>query len=396
MRICAATLAPMSQPSANNALWLDSNDAFQRHCRQLPPETPVAIDTEFDSTRTYHPVLALVQMAVSPSQCAIVDPLAITDWRELSHLLSDASRPKLVFSGCNDLPILVRACGGPQSCLPRAILDLQTACGFYGKDARLSLKAVIESELGIVLEKSETRSDWLQRPLTARQLEYAAGDVALLPQIAKIQEERLRANGNWDFYLDEMRQFSDPQAYLEPPLEHACHRFQGFMAKCPPSGQSLIRHLAIWREATARRDDITRNRILRDEQLIWLAQNRPRNINALRSMPMARGAVIRAYGEEMLEALAHAPEAEDAPPPHAEPRNTPALKAKIQILSNRIAKLVQKRAAERQIDPVLLATRGQIDALVWRRLQKLPTDGMLIITGWRAKILQPTLDEILP
>ena len=184
--------------------WIDSSSAFAEYCRSLPPGVPVAVDTEFDWQRSYYPVFALLQIGVDRENAALVDPFAVDDWTPLKELLTDSSRRKILFSGGNDLPILVRACGGPEACIPANVFDVQSAYLFLGESQNVALKWVVKEELDIELDKSETRSDWTMRPLTAKQLEYAAGDVVLLPEVAQKVEKRLQDSGNLEFFLEEM------------------------------------------------------------------------------------------------------------------------------------------------------------------------------------------------
>ena len=99
--------------SRNMSKWIAEDSDLAAYCRGLPPGRSVALDTEFDWTRTFYPVFALLQIGVGREETALVDALAIRDWSPLAELLADATRPKIVFGGVNDLPILVRACGGP-------------------------------------------------------------------------------------------------------------------------------------------------------------------------------------------------------------------------------------------------------------------------------------------
>ncbi len=159
--------------------WISQDTDFQAYINAIPTGRPIAIDTEFEWTRTYFPRLALLQLATGEDNCALVDPFAITDWTPLRTLLTDPERPKIVFSGRNDLPILTRVCGGYANCCPSSVYDIQLAMGFAGHAANASLKDTIEKLFGIVMDKSETRSDWTRRPLSPQQLDYAADAPAI-------------------------------------------------------------------------------------------------------------------------------------------------------------------------------------------------------------------------
>ena len=375
-------------------IWIDNDIALKDFIASLPTGQPVALDTEFDWTRTYYPRLALLQIGIDKENCALVDPFAITDWAPLRDLLSDSSRVKVVFSGRNDLPILVRTCGGFANCRPAAVHDLQLAMGFCGHSANASLKTTIETILGIVLDKSETRSDWTQRPLSEEQLAYAADDVVLLPEALQRLTDQMRENGNLDFFLEETTLFEDPELYAETDASQTWRRIGGYWRIRGELPRMRIRALAQWREETARANDLSRNRLLHDEALLRLALSDTLMPNDLMRLPRIHKPTVKRFQNNLL-AIWKAPD--DAPPEPPEPRNplnTPARKTYFNQRLERIMGLIRQRAEARHIDNTLLGTRHDAESLVLQALQKLPLDGRLL-HGWRATILQPALAEIL-
>ncbi len=377
-----------------SASWLETNSDFHSYIASLPATQPVAIDTEFEWTKTYYPRLALLQLGVDQEHCALVDPFAITDWSPLHTLLTDASRPKIVFSGRNDLPILVRTCGGYQNCRPVAIQDLQLAMGFCGHPANFSLKATIETLFGIVLDKSETRSDWTQRPLTAQQLAYAAGDVTLLPEALRRVNEKLKNIGNDAFFLEETKLFGTSELYDEIDATQAWRRISGYWRiRGSARARERIRALAQWREETARANDLSRNRLLPDEALLRIALAETIAPLDLLRLPRVNKPTIKRFQNELLEIYANPIAPPEAPEPR-NPLNTPAKKARFNQLIARVMGLIRQRAESRQIDATLLGARHDAEALVLQAMQKQPLTSRLL-KGWRAQILQPTLAEVL-
>ncbi len=375
-------------------IWIDNDIALKDFIASLPTGQPVALDTEFDWTRTYYPRLALLQIGIDKENCALVDPFAITNWAPLRDLLSDSSRVKVVFSGRNDLPILVRTCGGFANCRPAAVHDLQLAMGFCGHSANASLKTTIETIFGIVLDKSETRSDWTQRPLSEEQLAYAADDVVLLPEALQRLTDQMRENGNLDFFLEETTLFEDPELYAETDASQTWRRIGGYWRIRGELPRMRIRALAQWREETARANDLSRNRLLHDEALLRLALSDTLMPNDLMRLPRIHKPTVKRFQNDLI-AIWKAPD--NAPPEPPEPRNplnTPARKTYFNQRLERIMGLIRQRAEARHIDNTLLGTRHDAESLVLQALQKLPLDGRLL-HGWRATILQPALAEIL-
>ena len=372
-------------------LWIDDDAAFRAFVESLPPGQPVALDTEFDRTRTYYPVFALLQVGVGRECVALVDALALKEWSPLGSLLGDPRRRKYLFSASNDLPILHQACGT----VPASVFDVQVAAGFCGESGVQGLKAVLERRLGIVLPKTETRSDWTRRPLSAQQLSYAGDDVAYLTEVGEWYESALRANGNLSWFQEEMEEaFCREEAYGQPPVEEAWRRL-GFLHHHPGDPQAVRRAvgLAIWREGKAREIDCAKPRLLTEEQLNWCAAENPATLADLMKMPNCWPKRIRPHGQEILEVLAHPPQGTYRE--RAEKHFTPERKARLRKLSDRVMGIAASCARQRLIDPALACSRGDADRWATLHLDKLPQEGR-ICRGWRKELLQAGLDQIRP
>ena len=373
--------------------WIDSNEALKDYLAALPPNQPVSLDTEFEWTKTYYPLLALLQIGVDEQHCALVDPFTITDWMPLRALLMDDTRTKVVFSGKNDLPILVRVCGGYENCRPTAIADLQIAMGFCGHAANASLKSVMETIFQITLDKSETRSDWTQRPLTAQQLAYAADDVVLLPEAFQRIVVQMRQHGNYECFLEEMQLFGQPELYAESDPSLAWRRIGGYRRIHSATCRERIRALAKWREETARANDLSRNRLLPDEALMRLALADTITPAETMRLPRIVKPIVKRFQNDLLSIHRHPVAPPELPEP-PNPLNTTARKTYFNQHTERILSLIRQRAEARHIDSTLLGARHDAEAIVLQALQNQPLKSRLL-TGWRADILQPTLDEIL-
>ena len=181
---------------------------------------------------------------------------------------------------------------------PVAVVDTQIAHAFLSADISRSYAAVVETYLGLALSKQETRSDWLRRPLSDRQLAYAKDDAAHLVPLWSCMRERLVARGRLSWFEDEM---SMTLARPEPdPREY--YRGMKRAGRLRPANLAVLRTLATWREREARRRDIPRAYVVTDENLVAVAEAAPVSRDGLLGM-LPRGA-RRRYADAILSACA--------------------------------------------------------------------------------------------
>ena len=163
--------------------WIEQPDILAARLASWNGQALVAMDTEFIRERTYYPQLALVQLAI-PGDILLVDPTVPGMAPVLALFLEDPAITKLMHSASEDLQALLRGCGA----VPAPVFDTQVAAAMAGLGAGLSYLKLVEQITGITLEKGETRSDWLRRPLSASQLKYAADDVLHLHALHEVLE----------------------------------------------------------------------------------------------------------------------------------------------------------------------------------------------------------------
>jgi len=230
----------------------------------------VALDTEFVWERTYYPQLGLIQIALSDEDCALIDPLAIEDLSPLGELLSDRSTVKILHDAPQDLAILYQATGAAA----QNVFDTRLAAGFASLTSTLSLANLVLELLEIELPKSETRTNWLQRPLEERQIDYALDDVRYLRAIRILLLSRIIGPKIKSWLQEELNLLNNPQVYLE--LNGNGERFRRIRGSGSLGRQSLaiLRDLTQWREEEARKQDKPRGHIVKDTSLFALAKKR--------------------------------------------------------------------------------------------------------------------------
>jgi ribonuclease D len=347
---------------------VDSPEALSEVVDAIGREPRVALDTEFHRERTYWPKVALVQIAW-PGELVLIDPLAI-DLAPLASALGDETLV-VAHAAAQDLEVLELSCGRA----PARLFDTQIAAGFLGMTTP-SLAALHERELGIQLPKSSRLTDWLVRPLDEGQLDYAAADVAHLLEIhdrlSRLLEERGRvdwAEAEFALMLARNRGPRDPDEAWRR-IKEARH-LRG-------SAISIARSVAAWRERRAAEIDQPPRFVLADLAVVAVSQAAPRTVEDLeRVRGVDRGVVRGQLGEQILQAV-DAGLTLDWRPPRPQRRGDDARELRPAVAL--VAAWVNQTARDRDIDPSLLATRADVEALVRG------DDDARLASGWRAEL----------
>ena len=236
----------------------------------------VALDTEFVWNRTYYPKLGVIQLALASDDCHLIDTVAIADLSPLGALLEHPEVELILHDAQQDLAILRRATGA----FPRNVFDTRCAAGLANMSSTTSLAELLEQTLGVVLDKSETLTNWVRRPLSADQLAYAIEDVRYLHEVRDMLRAHVEKIGRSTWLAEEMAAYDDPQLYEERNPREQFTRIKG-MSRASSRELAILRELAAWREEEARRRDRPRNHILTDETLVLLARRKPQSLEEL-------------------------------------------------------------------------------------------------------------------
>ena len=357
--------------------WIDTPQALSARLDAWAGQTLVALDTEFIRERTFYPQLALVQLAV-PGEILLVDPLVPGMAEPLARLLRDDRVTKLMHSASEDLQALQRGCGA----LPAPLFDTQVAAAMCGLGAGLGYQKLVEQVTGIVLAKGETRSDWLRRPLSDSQCEYAADDVRHLHAVHAFLAPKLAALGReaW-LQSDADRALRQAANDVDDPNPHlAVRSAQSLDAE----GQARLRRVLRWRDAEARRSDRPRSWILDNELAVSLARRPPRSDSEFHAtLDRHPKAPRRARGD--LWAVLSAPLA-------ADDRDLPLAQAEAfdkQTL-RQMQDAVAAQAQALDVPEGLLCARRHLEALLEGR------GWPDALAGWRRTLLEPVLAPLMP
>ncbi len=255
-------------------MLITDNDRLVEFCDQLQGAPYLAVDTEFMREKTYHARLCLVQVAYG-EHAAAIDPLAPgLDMTPLKELLSDTGSVKVLHSAVQDLGIFLQGMGH----VPGPVFDTQIAASVCGFGHQPGYAVLVDSILGVKVDKASQAVDWSLRPLSERQLEYAIGDVTHLCHVYERLVSELETQGRAQWVEEEMTALLDPERYVTDP-ENAYRKIKIRR----PTGQQLavLRALAAWRERMAVERDLPKGWVVRDEALAEIAQHFPQDAQAL-------------------------------------------------------------------------------------------------------------------
>ena len=356
---------------------IDDQDALLAIVKELLDVEIFAIDTEFHREKTYYPKLALLQLRWA-DRIAILDPLDL----ELTKLAPVFSSNSLaVFhAGSQDLEVLHRATGA----VPYNIFDTQIAAGFVGMRTP-SLASLHENLLGIKLSKGDRLTDWLQRPLTDSQLEYAASDVRYLLDLYQELISRLGdldrltwATAEFDSFLDKRQKSIDPSDAWQR-IKEAKHLNK--------NSRGVAQALAEWREVTAQKNDIPNRYVMSDLALVGLAQRKPTSLGDLRNI---RGLDSSQFqGDKGRHLLKIVGRGLNADPPRLLKNHKRPLKPELRPAVTLLSAWLTQIAADKNIDPALLGSRSDIEELLRGE------SDCKLRQGWRQQEVGEQIDNLL-
>ncbi|MGM0517015.1 MAG: ribonuclease D [Pseudomonadota bacterium] len=347
----------------------------------------LALDTEFFRERTYYPRLALLQIA-TPDAVWLVDPLAGVDLRTLWERLVTIDVPVVLHAADQDLDLILTEAGR----LPKRVFDTQIAAELLGLGTQPSYAALVETMLGVILDKAQVRSDWLARPLSPEQLEYAVQDVLQLRHLYPLLRDGLERAGRRSWMEEEAARQTDP-ARFAPADRRRWKKVRGVQT-LDRAELAILRPLAACREEIARERDRPRRWVWDDQALLDLARRiarLPTPTSAKDIVPLLverrgplKGASER--GRKLAEAIVREL---DRPPSHwPELRRGSRLPPEDrELLKSRRTRL--ERLAEREsITPSRLATSAELKQHLAN-----PDRPSRLNQGWRADLLAPVLQD---
>ena len=351
---------------------LTDNQDIADICARFATADFITVDTEFMRENTYWPILCLIQIS-DGKEAAAIDPLAKgVDLGPLLELMvNNENVLKIFHAGGQDVEIIHNLTGKT----PHPIFDTQIAAMAIGQSEQIGYANLVDSWLGITLDKGARFTDWSRRPLNARQLEYAIADVTHLATIFPMMLEKLKETGRGRWINAEMEKLADPENYVNDP-EKAWLRVKSQGRNLDMLGR--LKAIAAWREREAQSKDLPRGRIMRDETLADIAGHPPKDQTKLGQVRgLSAGWKNNDIGTRLMEVIEQAePLSRDDLPLKIgrRPKN-----GKSNALVTDLLKLLLKiRSAEMNVASRLLARADDLERIVAGEREDVP-----LLEGWR-------------
>lgn len=330
--------------------------ALAAACEQLAQSDFLTIDTEFIRETTFWPELCLIQMATDDQE-VIVDPLSDSlDLKPFFDLMADQSVVKVFHAARQDLEIIYHL----GNLIPHPIFDTQVAAMVCGFGDSVSYDQLIQRTAGVQIDKSSRFTDWRRRPLSEKQLTYALADVTHLRDAYRLLRDRLESEGRAHWVKEEMDVLESPATYDLHP-EDAWKRLR--MRVRRPHELAVMKYVAAWREREARERNVPRGRVLKDDAIYEIAQQRPTDTAALgRLRTIARGWERSQSGQALLDAVRLAVDLPREEMPRL-PKPVPAPEGAA-AASDLLKVLLKMTTEQHGVAPKIIANSDDLDRLV--------------------------------
>jgi ribonuclease D len=377
----------MSAPA--EPTWVDNEEALAEAVEAFARAKCLAVDTEADSFYHYFHKCCLVQVSDGHT-VYLIDSLALMPTDGLGGLFADTGTVKVLHAAEQDVLYLRRDFGIDL----RPLFDTMIAAQLLGKKS-VGLAGLLNEYFGVTLDKGCQRDDWSRRPLTTRQMAYAAEDVRHLIRLRQSLESDLTASGRLEWAREE---FDHIARRSWPARDFDPEEFWGVKSArdLEPRGAAALRELYVMRDGRARAADVPPFRIVSDETLVSLARRLPRAPADLEGIKGFTPLVRRRIGPLGLEAVARGmnlPEDRLPRPPRGQGRRrTAAFKTRLE----RLRAWRRERAADLALDPGVLFPQSTLEALADRGPGALQ-DGADVpgLRRWRRQILLPDAARLL-
>ncbi|GEB69442.1 Ribonuclease D [Pseudoalteromonas carrageenovora] len=368
---------------------IETQNQLNTFVEQIKSKPILAIDTEFMRRRTLYPEVALIQV-FDGEHLALIDPLAELSLFDFWEILKDPAVLKVLHSPSEDIEVFQKYAGF----VPAPLFDTQFALQLLGEGNCMGFALMVKELLEIEIDKSESRTNWLQRPLTKKQLDYAAADTFHLLPCYELIIERINKAELFDIVINESELIANKRAFQTP--DELLYKDIKNAWQLKPHELAVLKELAVWRRNKAIRKNLALNFVLKEHNMTEIAKRGPSSLNSLRQIPGVESMEVNRSGVEILKCI----ETAKATPEELHP---PVLKRLIDFPSYKkvakdIKQKVTKVAKEHNIPEDVMASKKQINQLIswnWKLtdVQKQKHIKPDLLSSWRYSYVKETLKE---
>ena len=343
------------------------------YCKEAANHPFVTVDTEFLRERTYYSKLCLVQLAMpgtDDSGAVLVDPLVDgLSLEPMYDLFRDTSVVKVFHAARQDLEIFFVEAG----VFPLPLFDTQVAAMVCGFGEQVGYETLVRKIVHEGVDKTSRFTDWSRRPLTDAQKQYALADVTHLRQIYEFLAKKLTETGRGPWVEEELETLTSPDTYITQPPD-AWKRIK--TRTNSPKFLAIVRELAAFRETFAQERNIPRNRVYKDDALVELASNKPKNHEELgRARLLLREARKGDIADGILKSVATgiACKSDDMPKPDRS-------REKLQVnpaLADLLRVLLKAKTEDMGVAAKLIASASDLDMIAAGERD------VVALNGWR-------------
>ena len=335
-------------------IWIDQDDQLAELCVAWRQQAAIAVDTEFMRSDTFYPIAGLLQIGDGKG-CYLIDPLAIQNLVPLRELMLDTAVTKVLHSCSEDLEVFQRWLG----VVPAPLFDTQVAAAFAGLGFSLGYSGLVKSLLTIEIPKDETRSDWLQRPLSIAQLNYAALDVAHMLIVYGKLLQQLKASERLEWVKNDCADLVANARKAEDYTD--AYQKVGFAWKLRPQELAILKQLCIWREREARARGLPSNRLIKEPSLWEIARKKVQDIAHLSKVADIPSRTLKNDADTIMQIVREALELDESSWPA---RLDPPLAQSEGPLMKTLKSYVRDYAEQAQLPPEVLIRKKDYEYLV--------------------------------
>ena len=356
-------------------VFIESEGAFHDFYEANKNVPWFGFDTEFVGEKRYFTRLCLIQVS-TPNGHFIIDPFRVDDLQPFSDMLENPDILKITHAGDNDFRLMNMLFGT----IPQNIFDTQIAGGFVGYRYPLSYGKLVEGETGRRLKKGFAVTDWEQRPLGIKQLNYALLDVLPLYRLWESLKDKLEQQGRLHWAREEFKRWESPEFYEKDIYAEALK--SNLMKSLDGNGKLFLLRLLLWRTETAERRDHSKEMVLPSKNISQIVRSVASGYEGLKNNRHLSDNIVKKYGKKFSEFYTIPPNEEEKQALKLFKREE-QLSPQEEIMIEMLHLLVRQRCLEAEVSPVLVLAKNA--------LKKMKSDQAtresLSLCNWKKELL---------